>query len=68
MKSDKPLPATPCPDCGHTLRLGFAPRKAQRITCPYCWAYLQVVNIEPLELSWDTEFEDFCQRVVLTTS
>ena len=54
MKDDKNDVATPCPDCGHEVYIGAIPSKGQNVTCPYCWAFLVVIDLDPLELSWDT--------------
>ena len=43
----------PCPDCGHNIDLGPQPERGQSVTCPECWAYLKVVELKPLALSWD---------------
>jgi transposase-like protein len=63
METSKQIPAAPCPDCEYTLRLGFIPKKGQRLTCPNCWTHLKVVNLEPLELNWDIELEDFYEKL-----
>ena len=48
-----------CPDCGERIDLGPEPEEGQMVTCPECWAYLKVISLEPLILSWDTfELED----------
>ena len=48
-----------CPDCGENIDLGPQPEEGQMVTCPECWAYLKVVNLDPLILSWDIfELED----------
>lgn len=44
-----------CPDCGTEIDLQIAPKKGQRVTCPECWAYLEVVSLDPLELAWEME-------------
>ena len=46
-----------CPDCEYEIDLGTVPEKGQRVTCPECWASLEVVSLEPLELAWETEEE-----------
>jgi lysine biosynthesis protein LysW len=43
-----------CPDCGEKIDLGPQPEAGLKITCPECWAYLEIVNLEPLTLKWDT--------------
>ena len=59
MKGNKRPTTALCPDCGKQLRLRFNLRIAQKVTCPKCWAYLEVVDLNPLRLSWDTgEYEE----------
>ena len=43
-----------CPDCGENIDLGPQSREGQKVTCPECWAYLEVASLEPLVLTWDT--------------
>ena len=48
-----------CPDCGEEIDLGSQFEVGLKVTCPECWAYLEIVNLEPLVLNWDTpELED----------
>lgn len=59
MKFVEQIVSASCPDCGEKIDLGPQPKEGQTVTCPECWAYLKVVNLEPLQLSWDTfELED----------
>ena len=59
MKGNKNSNTASCPDCGKKLRMRFNLRLAQKVTCPNCWAYLEVVSVNPLRLSWDTgEYEE----------
>ena len=44
-----------CPDCEHEIHLSSIPEIGQKVTCPDCWAYLEVVSLEPLELAWETD-------------
>jgi lysine biosynthesis protein LysW len=53
MNNGKRTVTAPCPDCGHVIYLGSTAKKEQKITCPNCWAYLEVISVEPLELEWD---------------
>ncbi|MGB9722370.1 MAG: hypothetical protein ACP5OO_05060 [Chloroflexia bacterium] len=43
--------ASACPECGFLLELN-EPVEGQRLTCPRCRAWLEVVSREPLELDW----------------
>jgi lysine biosynthesis protein LysW len=44
-----------CRDCKHEITLGDIPKKGQRVACPACWAYLEIVSLDPLELAWEIE-------------
>ncbi len=58
MKADKRI-VVPCPDCEEDIYLESTPRKGQKVTCPNCWAYLEVISLDPLKLSWEiVEFEE----------
>jgi lysine biosynthesis protein LysW len=47
-----------CPSCGWMVNPGARPREGQEVTCPNCGAYLEVINLEPLEFDWAfTEIE-----------
>lgn len=49
-----------CPECDEPIRLGDRPSKGQKVTCPACGAYLEVVALSPIELDWAIdEDEDF---------
>jgi lysine biosynthesis protein LysW len=47
-----------CPDCDSDIKLGSDPRKGQKVTCPSCGAYLEVVGLSPIELDWAFDDED----------
>jgi len=52
---------TMCPDCEEQIPVPSPPQIGQKISCPNCWAYLEVVSLKPLKLSWDVsevEYED----------
>ncbi|KPK04480.1 MAG: hypothetical protein AMJ56_17440 [Anaerolineae bacterium SG8_19] len=53
MESDKQPITVPCPDCEHEIRLGANLKKHDKVTCPNCWAYLEVISLDPLELAWE---------------
>ena len=53
MKSDSQPITVPCPDCEHEIRLGANLKKHEKVTCPNCWAYLEVISLDPLELAWE---------------
>lgn len=49
----KPMEAL-CPDCGEKFNIRTVPELGQRITCPNCWAYLEIVSLNPIVLEWDS--------------
>jgi lysine biosynthesis protein LysW len=47
-----------CLECGQAIDLKSQPKEGQRITCPECGAFLEIINLEPLEFDWAfSEFE-----------
>lgn len=52
----KPVTAL-CPDCEETVVLGTNPKLGEKFTCSNCWAYLELVNLDPVQLTWD-EFDE----------
>jgi len=48
-----------CPDCEQEISLGPNPKEGDETTCPNCWAYLIVSNLNPPELMWDmADYDD----------
>ncbi|HHH82204.1 MAG TPA: lysine biosynthesis protein LysW [Chloroflexi bacterium] len=47
-----------CPECDAEVGLGKAPKLGQRVTCPSCGAYLEVVETSPIELDWAFEEDE----------
>jgi lysine biosynthesis protein LysW len=50
-----------CPACHAKVHVGGKPRMGQKVKCRSCDAELEVVWLEPLELDWaydEDEFED----------
>ena len=48
-----------CPECEQKIQFSSPPKRGQKITCPHCWAYLEVTNLDPLELEWESiDLED----------
>ncbi|MGA9193294.1 MAG: hypothetical protein WBZ24_16330 [Anaerolineales bacterium] len=47
-----------CPDCDSDIKLGSDPRKGQKVTCPNCGAYLEIVGLSPIELDWAFDDDD----------
>ncbi len=48
-----------CPDCEEEINFRTLPKQGQKLTCPNCEAYLQVVSVKPLRLDWDDDSEYF---------
>ena len=51
-----------CPDCEERIPVPHPRRVGQKITCPNCWAYLEIISASPLKLNWDEgelEYEDY---------
>lgn len=51
-----------CPECDTEIGLGKTPKLSQKVTCPSCGAFLEVVETTPIELDWafdDGEADDF---------
>ena len=61
-KVSKQTATVPCPDCEQIIYLGLTPTEGQNVTCPNCWAYLKVVSLEPLELCWDIEIDEWEEK------
>ena len=47
-----------CPDCERRVRVGGTPRLGNKLICPHCDAYLRVVDLNPIELDWDSDDYD----------
>jgi hypothetical protein len=41
-----------CVHCDHKIVLGTGFGEGYRVTCPACRAYLEVINLSPVELDW----------------
>ena len=48
-----------CPECGSEIRFRKAPYMGQVIVCGHCETELEVVSLNPVELDWAYESEDF---------
>lgn len=44
-----------CPSCGEDVRISGRPKIGQKVTCPHCEDYLEVIEIDPVELDWDAD-------------
>lgn len=54
-----------CPECEEEITFEAQLQLGQRVTCPECWADLQIVNLDPLKLTgtMDEFEEDFSAEV-----
>ena len=50
--AQKKLAAT-CLDCSETIQIDAKAQVGHKLSCPHCGAYLEIVNLKPLELDWD---------------
>jgi alpha-aminoadipate carrier protein LysW len=48
-----------CPDCEEEINVGSHPRQGQHVTCPECWADLEIISLDPLELDFAAEDDDW---------
>jgi lysine biosynthesis protein LysW len=48
-----------CPECDAEVGLGNAPKLGQRVTCHSCGAFLEIIEMSPIELDWANEDDDF---------
>lgn len=53
------MTAVECPSCGKEIKLFSNPKVGQQVVCKACDAELEVVWLEPLELDWYYEDDDF---------
>jgi lysine biosynthesis protein LysW len=47
-----------CPDCAGRIYLGRKPWRGQPVTCDFCDADLEVVELNPPALDWATSGDD----------
>lgn len=48
-----------CISCGGPINVGSKPKLGQRIKCSTCAAELEVAWLEPLELDWPYDEDDY---------
>lgn len=55
------MPIAICPSCGEDIKMRGNSKIGQAVTCPYCDAELEVIDLDPVELDWayDEEWEDW---------
>ena len=42
-----------CPDCEMQVKFSLTPKLGEKLACPHCEAFLEVVGLKPIELDWD---------------
>jgi len=53
------MQAAECPQCGNEVSVGAQPKMGKLVECPECGAELEIVWLDPLELDWPLEEEDY---------
>jgi len=48
-----------CPQCGNEVNLGTQPKLGKLVECKECGAELEVVWLDPLELDWPLDVDEF---------
>lgn len=48
-----------CPECDAQINVGKTPSEGQFIVCPRCRAELEIVGLDPVELDWVLEDEEY---------
>lgn len=48
-----------CPACSAKVELGAKPRLGQRVVCRECDAELEVVWLDPVELDWPYDEDEY---------
>jgi len=48
-----------CPQCGNEVSIGTQPKLGKMVTCKECGAELEVVWLDPLELDWPIDVDEF---------
>jgi alpha-aminoadipate carrier protein LysW len=48
-----------CPQCGFEINLGSQPKLGKLVTCKECGAELEVVWLDPLELDWPIDEDEY---------
>ncbi|UCH59724.1 MAG: hypothetical protein JSV61_16120 [Anaerolineales bacterium] len=48
-----------CPSCGSMVTMGSNTRMGQRLKCPNCRTELEVTWLDPFELDWIYDEDDY---------
>jgi len=51
-----------CPSCDAEIEVGITPQIGLRLDCPVCDASLKIIWLDPIELDWwdeEDEYDDF---------
>ena len=54
--SRQPSTFAMCPDCEEDVRISGKIDLGKSVVCPHCGADLEVVDLDPVELSWSYEY------------
>jgi len=53
------MQSTECPQCGSDVPVGSQPKLGKLVECKECGAELEIVWLDPLELDWPLDEEDY---------
>ena len=48
-----------CPECGKNVTVGPEPKMGKMVTCKNCGTDLEIVWLDPLELDWPLDEDEF---------
>lgn len=52
-----------CPQCGNDVAVGTQPKIGKLVVCKECGAELEIVWLDPLELDWPLDEDEFEEEV-----
>jgi alpha-aminoadipate carrier protein LysW len=52
-----------CPQCGNVVTVGTQPKLGKIVVCKECGADLEVVWLDPLELDWPLDEDEYEEEV-----
>lgn len=54
-----------CPQCGNDVPVGSQPKLGKVVVCKECGADLEIVWLDPLELDWPLDEEEYEEEAEL---
>ncbi len=48
-----------CPSCGEDINISSKPKMGQKVICPECGNELEIVWLDPIELDWPYDEDDY---------